>query len=332
LKKLTAEEKLERRMLRKTAKKDGNRVGFGLLWYFLITLITAIVWLIAEMEIAVQSSGVTDPAEAEKIMDTVTENSTGSAWSMIAGVLLGVGFLFLFFRKQGAHRRLFHREESMTLGKFVGAACVFLGVQLIFNGVYYLMEAGLNLIGYTAEASKEMATADSTTLSMFLYAGIIGPIVEELIYRGLVFRVLEKHGTNLAIVVSSLLFGIMHGNIPQAMFAFLTGIILCYVASRYSLWWCIALHILNNLVLGDLFTKAISGLSENLQEIISYGVMGAFTIAGLIVLFRKRKDIIAFFRQHKTEKPRMRWILTCPGIMIFILINLALGVSMLEKL
>ncbi len=332
MKKLTAEEKLERRALRRETKKDGNRVGFGLFWYFLITLAVTVVWMIAEIEIALSAAGATDSAEVDRIIDEVTEASSESASSMIAGVLLGLGFLFLFFRKQGAHRRLFHREESMSLRKFAGVSCVFFGTQLIFQGVYYLMEAGLNLIGYTAVASMEMATSDSSTLSMFLYAGIIGPIVEELIFRGLVFRTLEKHGTNLAIVVSSILFGIMHGNIPQAVFAFLTGLIFGYVASRYSIVWCIVLHILNNLVLGDLLSKAVSGLSENLQFLIGYGIMGAFTVLGLIVLFLKRKEIFTFFRQHKTERPRMRWVITCPGIVIFFLVNLAIGIFMLEKI
>jgi len=330
MQKLTAEQKTERRALRRRVKKDGNRIGFSLIWYFVINIVVVAVWMIVEMEMA--AKGITDPVEAQRIMDEVAEKSEISGASMIAGVLIGLGFLFLFLRKTGAHRRLFHREESITPKKFAGIACVFLGTQLVFNGMYALMEAGLNLMGYSAMSSMEMATSGSMTLSMFIYAGIVGPIVEELIFRGLILRSLEGYGRNLAIVVSSLLFGVMHGNIPQMVFAFLTGLILGYAASRYSIVWCIILHIFNNLVLGDLLSRALSGLSEDAQALITLGIMGIFTVAGLVVLIVRRKDILGYIRQNRSQKPNLRWIITCAGISIYVLMNIGIGVSMLEKI
>jgi len=327
---LRREKRLERRRLRRSVKKDGNRAGWSLIWYFVITTAIVIVWM--EAEIAIAAAGVSDPALREQIIQQATDISMESAWSMIAAVLIGLGFLFLFFRKQKLHRELFRRDESMSPGKFAGIACVFFGTQLIFNGFFYLIEAGLNLIGYSAISSMEAATAGSTTLSMFLYAGIIGPIVEELVFRGFILRALDRHGKPMAIVVSSVLFGIMHANIPQAVFAFFVGLVLGYVAERYSIWWSIILHILNNLVLGDLFSRAISGLGEEAQSIISFCVMGTFALVGVTLLILKRRDIIDYVKQHKGEKHRARWIATCSGVMIYFIINLALGIFMLEKI
>ncbi len=327
---LRAKERAERKAARKAVKKDGNRVGFGLLWYLLINFAVVFVWM--GVEIAMAVAGAADMADAEIRMNEVLERSMESGASMIAGVLVGLGFLFLFFRKRGVIRRLFHREEPMSIKKFAGIACVFFGTQLIFNGIYYLMEAGLNLIGYSAVSSMESATAGSTTLSMFLYAGIIGPVVEELVFRGFVLRSLDKYGKNLAIVISAALFGIMHGNIPQAVFAFLTGLVFGYVASRYSIVWCIVLHILNNMVLGDLLDMALAGFSETMQEIIFLGIMSVFTIIGIIVLIIKRRTIIAFIKENRSQKPHFRWIATCAGVAIYFLLNLGLGISMLEKI
>lgn len=327
---LRARERAERKAARKAVKKDGNRVGFGLLWYLLINFAVVFVWM--GVEIAMAVFGVSDPAEADRLINEVAERAVESGSSMIAGVLVGLGFLFLFFRKRGVISRLFHREETMSIKKFAGIACVFFGTQLIFNGAYYLMEAGLNLIGYSAVSSMESATAGSTTLSMFLYAGIIGPVVEELVFRGFVLRSLDKYGKNLAIVISSALFGIMHGNIPQAVFAFLTGLVFGYVASKYSIVWCIILHILNNMVLGDLLNLALSGLSETMQEIIFLGIMSVFTIVGIIVLIVKRRTVIDFVKQNRSQRPNFRWIATCSGVVIYFLVNLALGISMLEKI
>ncbi len=167
---------------------------------------------------------------------------------------------------------------------------------------------------------------------MLLYVGIIGPIVEELVYRGFVMRALEKHGKVLAIVASSLFFGLMHANIPQSIFAVFSGLILGYAAMRYSIVWSIALHILNNLVFGDLLSWAISWQSETLQIIVCYAVMGVFFIAGLIVLIVKRKDIRAYFSDNRIERPKLRWVLTSVGTVLFMIANLQLAILRLHKI
>lgn len=195
-----------------------------------------------------------------------------------------------------------------------------------------LMEAGLNLIGFTAESSMEMASASSQTISMFLYAGIIGPIVEELVYRGFVMRHLEKHGKMLAVVVSSIMFGAMHGNLPQGVFAFCVGLILGYVAIEYSIIWSIVLHILNNLVFSDLLGMALEGCSPLVQNIVYYSVFGLFFLIGLVIVIRKRAEIAAWIRQNKWEKPHMRWIMTTVGMILFLALHLLLAVMMLEAL
>ncbi len=324
----------ERRQLRKAVKKDGSKVGFSLLLYTVITIVVTTVWLVAQLIILnlTELKGVTDPDVIKAAEDRVINQFDQSGTSMIVAVLIGLVILFLLFLGRKTHREIFKKGESISFGALAGITCVFMGVQFVIQWVFELMEMGLNLIGYSAMSSMEAASSGSTTISMFIYAGIVGPIVEELIYRGFVMRALEKHGKTLAIVVSSILFGVMHGNIPQAVFASVVGIVLGYTAMRYSIVWSIILHIFNNLVMGDLLSLAISGLSEDIQNIIFWAVMGAFFLAGLIVLIVKRKKIRAYFRENKTEKPRMRWILCSAGMIIFIALNLLLGITMIEKI
>ncbi len=327
-------DKTERKALRKSVKRDANKVGFPLLLYSFITLEVTVVWLIAEFVIAgLKNPAILDNAEEyNRMIDEVTARFEQSGWSMIAGVLLGLVVLFLLFLRRKTHKQIFRNSESITIGKFAGIACVFFGFQLVFQGAYLLMEMGLNAIGYTAEASMESATMDTTTFSMLLYAGIIGPIVEELVYRGFAMRALEKHGKILAIVVSSLLFGIMHANLPQAVFAFFVGLVLGYVAMKYSIVWSIVLHILNNLVLGEGMNRALSGLGEDVQNIIFYVLMSAFFVIGVIYLIVKRKTLSAYLKENKTEKPKLRWVLTCSGVVLFVLAHLVMALSMLEKI
>ncbi len=320
---------------KKSVRKDGSRTGWYILWYAVISLIVSMIWMIGEtiVRTAMRTKDITDTAEQDKIFDEVfLEVCELSGTYMIVGVLVALAFLFLFFRKSGIAKTMFRSEQKMTPARFAGLACVFFGGQLVFQGAYMLMEGGLNLIGFTAESSMEMATTGSQTVSMFLYAGIIGPIVEELVYRGFAMRCLEKHGKVLAVVVSSVMFGVMHGNLPQAVFAFFVGLILGYVAIEYSIIWSMILHILNNMVLGDLMNMALAGCSEQVQNIVGYSVLGGFFLIGLIIVIRKRAEIAAWIRENMWEKPRMRWVMTTVGVILFIVLHLLLGISMLEKL
>ena len=76
----------------------------------------------------------------------------------------------------------------------------------------------------------------------------IGPIAEEIVYRGFVMNILKPYGKHFAIVCSAIIFGIMHANIHQIFFAILVGLVLGYVAMEYSLKWAVALHIFNNCI------------------------------------------------------------------------------------
>lgn len=45
--------------------------------------------------------------------------------------------------------------------------------------------------------------------------------MEELLYRGLIFKKLQNYGWWYGAIIVSLLFALGHGNIPQAIGAFL---------------------------------------------------------------------------------------------------------------
>jgi membrane protease YdiL (CAAX protease family) len=63
----------------------------------------------------------------------------------------------------------------------------------------------------------------------------VGPVFEELLFRGLVFGELRKVATvRLALVIQALIFGLYHINPIQGAYAFLIGLLLGYVYYRSS--------------------------------------------------------------------------------------------------
>lgn len=98
--------------------------------------------------------------------------------------------------------------------------------------------------------SPSFSTTEYTlveTVLMNLYVCILGPIMEELIFRGFLLRSLQKHGVSFAVIFTSLLFTLFHMNLVQLCVPMLVGMYLALLTIRTdSLIPAICCHILNN--------------------------------------------------------------------------------------
>ena len=104
-----------------------------------------------------------------------------------------------------------------------------------------------------SDAYKSIAAVQysvSLPLGLIIY-GIIKPVEEELVYRGLFYGRLRKtFAAYIAIPVSSLFFGLLHFNLTQMVYAFLMGLYLSIVKEKEnSLIPCIIIHSLANIVI-----------------------------------------------------------------------------------
>ena len=83
---------------------------------------------------------------------------------------------------------------------------------------------------------------------MLLLAGIVAPFGEELLFRGVLYTFLrERWGIWLGVIVSSLIFGVIHGNLAVGLTGFLLGIVAALVFEySKSLWTAVIVHAINN--------------------------------------------------------------------------------------
>jgi uncharacterized protein len=100
-----------------------------------------------------------------------------------------------------------------------------------------------------------------------LLASLIAAVVEEVVIRGVLFRIVEESlGSWLALGITALLFGLLHAFNPGATvasslaIALEAGILLAavYMYSR-TLWMCIGLHCAWNFAEGGVFGASVSG-------------------------------------------------------------------------
>jgi membrane protease YdiL (CAAX protease family) len=81
----------------------------------------------------------------------------------------------------------------------------------------------------------------------FVSVAILAPVVEELMYRGLGFRLLAPYGTWTAILVTGVLFGAAHGLVIGFPILSLFGILLGWLRSKTaSVYPCILVHAIFN--------------------------------------------------------------------------------------
>lgn len=123
-----------------------------------------------------------------------------------------------------------------------------------------------------------------------LAIAIVGPIVEEIMFRGLIYRSLEKAIETpwIPIVISGVMFGAWHGSFIQEVYTAILGMILAYYYKKTrSLFLVIMVHIINNF-LSTLPPAWDTDFSYSLILGISYLCMGPM-IAIFVYIHRKSK-------------------------------------------
>ncbi|AKL94344.1 protease [Clostridium aceticum] len=133
--------------------------------------------------------------------------------------------------------------DQIILSIIVGVALVFL------NGIILAMVTTIFPSSY--EAYKEFADTlkKGSTVLFFLCAGIIGPLFEEVQTRGLILsELLRKISFRNAIIIQALIFGAMHMNLVQGIYATVIGVFCGYALLwTGSIWTSILIHTSGNI-------------------------------------------------------------------------------------
>lgn len=248
--------------------------------------------------------------------------------------------IFLF-EKTSSHISLkqFFPSEKITPGFLAGAlgmSMLFYFASVVLNAVAFTVFEGF---GYTPISDAYDLETDYSTASMimsFILTVILAPICEELMYRGVVLRKLANMNTRFGIVMSAILFGLMHGNLSQAILGFCVGLVLGYiVVETGSLLPSIICHMCINFIACSYdYAYLLMGRDEDLADTYWSAVICLMAVLGiitLIVLLCKRKIRIP----QQTEYSRRRgWpvALSCISfylLMAYLIINV---ISVMDKL
>ena len=153
----------------------------------------------------------------------------------------------------------------------VPAMALFRSTAIIFGSMYLfnVIMSWLPLPDIMEQTFMELSDEPLGVLSMAL----IAPVVEEMIFRGTIQGYLMRRCKNpwTGIIVSALIFGAIHMNPQQVLYAFLLGTVFGWIYYRTrSLLPVIVGHVLNNSV--AVVNMKIWG-TEDIEAITASGTM-----------------------------------------------------------
>lgn len=239
----------------------------------------------------------------------------GNAWGYIAAILTGFAILSAWKGRGYWKTEILAKERTMKGSTFCCFLIFCMGAQMASSLWITLLEALMMPMGKSVMPVLESVAGSTDTFSMFLYASILAPVWEELLFRGYVLRSLQPFGKRFAILGSAMLFGLFHGNLLQTPYAILMGLLFGYVTVEYSIGWAVALHMFNNLVLADLLSRMTAGWSEMAMGSLNLLLFGGSALVSLAILSVNRSGIRAYRRAEWIDRRCLKCFFTSPGIL-----------------
>lgn len=301
---------LQKQQQIRTMRSDCNKVGFFVLIYFLS------MYAIAYITIFLMAGGLI-PANDE------TEFFSNIMYAV--GASLIPGLIFIAASKTRISDVL--TSTHVPFSKILPIILFGMGVAMLANVAATIFDTNISLFELKNYASQD---TEGTTLYEFLLSvigtALVPAFAEEFAFRGIVLSRLRKYGDSFAIFASALLFGAMHGNTTQIVFAFLLGLIFAFVdVKTNSIIPSVIIHFFNNFyaVLANSMVNS-NTLTEQQSQVFSYILMVAFSLLGLLSIVYLAKTDKYFFKLHDSAKAvellefknKISTFIVNPGVMI----------------
>ncbi len=236
--------------MRQAARRAYNRVGLGVFLFMLLPQLIIIAAFLILRNVY--------PA----FLDTVAFDWVGQ---IVALYLIGAPLCLWVIGKNDPNRfpPLPGEKASPLLLCVCSFAMVTAGVvgSVISNILTGIVEW---LTDWEFENSVNELIEKSPLWIIILVVVIIGPIVEEVIFRRAVIDRLSPFGEMSAVITSAVIFGVMHGNFYQIVYTTAVGLILGYLYIKTRrLRYTVALHIGFNFI-GSVIPMAMQKFLANM--------------------------------------------------------------------
>lgn len=244
-------------------------------------------------------------------------------------IIIGIPFLlaYLFVKKRGQIKQMPlgtpYNGKAFVLLIFAGLMACIVGsyVTSVFSNI---IEAFFG-ITFSMPDDGIKLTSPAIIIAYILRTAVIPAFIEEFSVRGVVMQPLRKYGDGFAIIMSSMVFALMHRNMVQIPFAFIAGIAIGYaVIATGTMWTGVIIHFLNNFtsIMMQVLFDNMSAVTANLIILL---ITGGIVVVGVICAIIYKKYFSHGFKIKQQKNPLLSrsekntaFIVTIPMIIAII--------------
>lgn len=259
-------------------------------------------------------------------------------WIMMGVVyIIGMPLLYLIIRGIPIYKS--EETSKYSLLQLIGFYAVCTSAMYLFNIVGILVNLLISKItGIPIQNPLESLISNLNSIFILAVMVLIGPIVEEIIFRKVILDRVRVYGDKFAIVFTAFVFGLYHGNFSQFFYAFALGVVFAYITLRTNtIKYSIIFHILINfmgsfagLEIAKIAVEIVEGNTVSINQLILFGFLSllffiAFIlfIAGFVVFFMNYKNIkLEDSKVEATSKEINRTAYLNIGFILFFLVSI----------
>jgi len=186
---------------------------------------------------------------------------------LITGIVSLAVFIPVWIKTSKSNTKYINEDPAAISMKVIGLFAALNILQVVLFTVTDIMQYFPSY-----EDIIDLLMTDSIVLQI-LAVGVVAPVIEELVFRGILLSRMNWLPAWLSVLIQGILFGLVHLNLFQGLYAFVAGILLGLVYLKFrSIIIVIIGHMAYNLA------------SILLAEFASEDVAGVVLISSIIVL------------------------------------------------
>ena len=170
------------------------------------------------------------------IIGVINQELLSATWISYASIAISfylIGFPVFYFMIKNLPEE--EKRESRTLG-----VLEIIKICVMSYSVVYIVNFLTNLLMMLIAVIKGSEVTNplvnmlegSNWIWSLIFAGILSPIIEEMMFRGVMLNKLRRYGDKVTIITTAVLFGLFHGNFSQFFYAVALGMIFAYITLK----------------------------------------------------------------------------------------------------
>lgn len=261
------------------------KILYPILIYLTITVIVQLVITnILAITIAQANNSIDTTTLELMLSEKIIEYSM--FMNMCSGIVV-IPIMYILYRKDKLYYNI--KNESNKYTRYILVAIFGISVCMGFNWLIDISRIIELFPGFNEVANNLYG---GNIIYEIVAIVLIAPILEELLFRGIIYNRLKSYSNKMiAMIISALIFALLHGNMVQGIYAFIIGLCLVYVYEKYkSLKYPMIFHAAANMF--SVIVSEVTIIYDILNNQIIYTIIGivSLCVAVLMLVIINKSD------------------------------------------